>query len=141
MGVELSCFLGEGLFGAVGGFVGDSVGVLFGDLVGGGVGVLLWEVIGVFRGVFVGFDLSGFLHEGWSMMSSMVRVGRLEGAFTVSGLSLVLFSVLPLGGLTPRLGRVVMLSIFGIVYGPKTVGSTLMYSLSPRVLIHSSMLL
>ena len=109
MGVELSCFLGKGLFGAVGGLVGDGVGVLFGDLVGGGVGVLLGEVVDVFKGVFVGVILSGFLHEGWSMMSSMVRVGHLEGAFTVSGLSLVLFRVLPLGGLTPRLGRVVIL--------------------------------
>ena len=65
----------------------------------------------------------------------------MEGIFTVSGLSLVLLNVLPLGGLTPTLGRAVILSIFGIVYGPNTVGSTSIYSLSPRVLIHSSRLL
>ena len=70
----------------------------------------------------------------------MVRVWCLDGIFKVSGLSLVLLSVLPLGGLTPRLGRVVILSIFGILYGPNTDGSTLRYSLSPRVLIHSSRL-
>ena len=71
----------------------------------------------------------------------MVKVGCLDGIFTVSGLSLVLLSVLPLGGLTPRMGRVVILSMLGIVYGPKTVSSTWVYSLSPKVLIHSSRLL
>ena len=55
----------------------------------------------------------------------MVRVGCLEGIFTVSGLSLVLLRVLPLGGLTPKLGRVVILSIIGIAYGRKAIGSNL----------------
>ena len=90
MGVELSCFLGVGLFWVVGGLFGDGVDILVGDLDIGGVWVLVGDVVGVFRGVFAGSDLSGFLHEGWSIRSSMVKVWRLEGIFTDSGLSLVL---------------------------------------------------
>ena len=117
----LSCFLGNGLLGELG------------DLLGEGVEVL--------RGVLVGVGLSEFIHDGCSIMSSRVKVGHLEGIFIVSGLSLALLSVLPLGGLTPRLGRVVILSMLGLVYGPKTVSSTWVYSLSPKVLIQSSRLL
>ena len=66
----------------------------------------------------------------------MVKV--LEGTFVISRLSLALLRVLPLGGLTPRFGRVIILSIFGSMYGPNTFGSTLRYSLSPSCFIHSS---
>ena len=99
-----------------------------------GLAVLGLAVLGL-----AGLGLAGLGLAGLNL-AGLIWVGQLEGPFTVSGLSLVLFRVLPLGGLTTMLGRVVMLSIFGNVYWPKTVGSTLRYSLSPRVLIHSSML-
>ena len=58
-----------------------------------------------------------------------------------SGLSLARFSVLPLGELMPKLGRVVILSRFGLVYGPNTVRSAWWYYLSPNDLSHNSRLL
>ena len=89
----------------------------------------------------MGVDLLEFIHDGCSIMSSRVKVGHLERIFIASGLSLALLSVLPLGGLTPRLGRVVILSMLGLVYGPNSVRSTWVYSLSPKCLIQSSKLL
>ena len=45
-----------------------------GDLTGGGVGVLFGEAVGVVRGILDGGDLSEFLHVGWSIGSSMIKV-------------------------------------------------------------------
>ena len=71
------------------------------------------------------------------MIFSMVIVVCLVGNLIGSGLSLGLFRVLPLGGPTPKLGRVMIFSIFGLVYGPKTEGHVLMYSGSPRFFVQS----
>ena len=70
-------------------------------------------------------------------------VGRFACAFWSSGLdsgfSLALFQALPGGGLTPRVGRIIVLSNFGKVYYPYMVNSTCLYSISPNCLIHSLM--
>ena len=68
-------------------------------------------------------DLLGSIQDGCKRMSSKVIAGRLRGYLIASGLSLALLSDLPLGRLTPKLGRVVILSRFGLVYGPNTVRS------------------
>ena len=71
-------------------------------------------------------------------MSSVMYVLRFGVCFGCSRLSLGLFKVLPLGGLCPKLGRVVILSIFVCMYGPKVDGSVLRYCGSPICFIHSS---
>ena len=81
-----------------------------------------------------------FSHDGESLRFGSVTVRHLDGILGASGLSLKRFRVLPLGGLTPRVGRVVVFSRFGWVYGPKSARSTFLYSISPRSLIHSSKL-
>ena len=68
-------------------------------------------------------DLLGSIQDGCRRISSKVTVGHLSGYFIGSGLSLALLSVLPLEGLTPKLGRVMILSRFGLVYGPNIEGS------------------
>ena len=90
--------------------------------------------VDILWGVLVGVDISGSNQNGLSVRLDTVTIEWLEGIFMVSGLSLALLSVLPLGGLTPRLGRVVIFSMLGLVYGPKIVSSTWVYSLSPKVL-------
>ena len=60
------------------------------------------------------------------MTFSTVKVRRFGVCLGGSGLSLGLFTVLPLGGLVPKLGRVFILSIFGLMYGPKAEGSVFM---------------
>ena len=71
-------------------------------------------------------------------MSPSVKVWRFGVCLGGSGLSLGLFKVLPLGRLEPKLGRVVILSIFDFVKGPNDDGSVFMYWKSPNCLIHSS---
>ena len=66
-------------------------------------------------GVFVEVEVSLSSHKGESLRLGKVIIGCLEGILVASGLSLSLFRVLPLGGLTPRLGCVVVLSRFGWV--------------------------
>ena len=84
LGVGLSCFLGDGLLGDLGDLFGEGVEVLFGVLV---------------------VDLLGSIQDGCRRISSKVTVGCLRGYFIVSGLSLALLSVLPLGVLTPKKRR------------------------------------
>ena len=57
-------------------------------------------------------DLS---HDGDSLRFGSVTVKRFAGILGTSGLSLNLFRVLPLGGLTPSVGSVVVLSRLGWV--------------------------
>ena len=80
----MSCFLGDGLLGVLGDLFGERVKILW--------------------GVLVGVDVSGSNQDGFSLRLDTVTVECFEGIFVVSGLSLALLSVLPLGGLTPRLG-------------------------------------
>ena len=78
-----------------------------------------------------------FCHLGPRIMLSIVYILRFRVCFGGSGLSLGLFRVLPLGGLVPKLGRVVILSIFGFMYGPNEDGSVFKYWKSPSCLIHN----
>ena len=88
------------------------------------MGVLIIGVVGVLGGVFEFLD---FIQVGLRSRSrSMDIVFRFAGILEASGLSLGLFRTLPFGGLTPRFGVVVMLSILGRVYGPKRSGLTFM---------------
>ena len=74
------------------------------------------------NGIFVG---DCFCHSGPRFNSSIRYVRRFGVIFYCSGLSLGLLKVLLFGGLCPKLGRVVILSIFGCMYGPKVDGSVL----------------
>ena len=64
------------------------------------------------KGSFVGDCLC---HSGPRVMSPIVYVRCFGVCFGCSGLSLGLFRVLPFGGLVPRFGRVIILSIFGFM--------------------------
>ena len=57
---------------------------------------------------FVGVAFSWFIQEGLSLRFVSVTTGCLEGFLVLSGLSLALLSVCPFGGLTPRVGRVLI---------------------------------
>ena len=62
-----------------------------------------------------GVAVSWFIQEGLSLRFVSVTTGSLEGFLVLSGLSLALLSVCPFGGLTPRLGRVLIFSRLGYV--------------------------
>ena len=75
------------------------------------MGVSVICVVGVLGGVV---ELLSFIHPGLRSRSrSMDIVFRFARTLEASGLSLGLLRTLPFGGLTPKLGVVVMLSIFG----------------------------
>ena len=54
-------------------------------------------------------------HDGDKTKLGRFTVRRLAGILGISGLSLNFLRVLPLGGLTPKVGRVVIFSRFGWV--------------------------
>ena len=60
------------------------------------------------------------------MTFSTVKVWRFGVYLGGSGLSFGLFTVLPFWGLVLKFGRVFILSIFGLMYGPKAEGSVFM---------------
>ena len=71
-------------------------------------------------------------------MFDRVTVRRLVFVLMGSGLSLGRLFTLPLGGLSPKFGSVVILSILGVVYAPKMIGSVLWYCCSPKCFVQSS---
>ena len=122
--------------------VADFTGSLFGVVVVRCVGVLVGDGLDDGNGVLVG-ELLSPLQSGDRFILSMfarVKVRHLVLDLIGSGLSLGHLFPLPFGGLRPKFGSVVILSIFGIMYVPKIVGSVFWYFCFPKFLVQSSTL-
>ena len=107
--------------------VADFTGGLFGVVVVRCSGVLVGDGFDDGNGVFLG-ELFLPLQLGDKLTLSMfarVKVRRLVLDLISSGLSLGRLFTLPFGGLRPKFGSVVILSILGVMYVPNIVGSVL----------------